>query len=666
MSDAGRPGTEAPGASTQNTVIHLELPPRQPLARIHILGSMRATTYVGENILARSRKGRALLGYLCLNGGERVARSRLCSLLWERVSDRQARSSLRQALFEVSSAMGPLVGELISADVDTVRLEPRACWIDALAVLSSEHAGELGSLCTGELLEDLSGITPPFDQWLLMERTRFASRLRVLFESEMERLGNAPAVRRAALARDVIAFDPTHEGASRVLMRALIDMGERAQAIREYERCREALKTTLDVEPMSETRALYDAVRTFQGNGAASRQSYAVPSCGRLRVGVMPLRAHGTVGQNIADSLGQEIAAALARFRWFDVIAPVALVPTVDGKLPSGLHYVVEGEMSGDDKRLRVNFRLLDVTDLARPVWSDRFELAADELDRIDELVTAPAVARIDPVILFIEGRQKRREHSGPVAIVLQAISLMYSMERDKYEEAGRLLIHAAQLDPDNAMVAAWGAYWQVFNVGQGWSSNPAEALATAQKLAIKAIRTDPDNAEALGIYAHICAFLDKDFETALHYFERSRRSNPNLPFIWALSAATHSYIGEPDIALQQLERYHHLAPSDPYLCFWENIYTVAYMFKGDYEKAVAVGRRVVMANPEYTNTYKPLIAALGHLGRREEAAPYVAKLLSLEPGFTAAKFGKDYPIRKPEDRARYLKGLVLAGVPEA
>jgi DNA-binding SARP family transcriptional activator len=157
--------------------------PRQPLVRIHLLGSLRATTYLGDDILPRGRKARAVLGYLCLSAGERVARSRLGSLLWERVQDRQARASFRQALRELSAAMGPLAGELIDSTLDTVRLEPGLCWIDALAVQSSEplpphtYRSDLASLCTGELLEDLSGITSAFDQWLLAERTRFTERL---------------------------------------------------------------------------------------------------------------------------------------------------------------------------------------------------------------------------------------------------------------------------------------------------------------------------------------------------------------------------------------------------------------------------------------------------------------------------------------------------------
>ena len=96
---------------------------RQPIVRIHVLGAMRATSYLGENILPRGKKARAVFGYLCLNAGQRVGRSRLASLLWDRVPDQQARTSLRQALREVSAAMGPLAHELITADVDTLKLD---------------------------------------------------------------------------------------------------------------------------------------------------------------------------------------------------------------------------------------------------------------------------------------------------------------------------------------------------------------------------------------------------------------------------------------------------------------------------------------------------------------------------------------------------------------
>jgi len=189
--------------------------------------------------------------------------------------------------------------------------------------------------------------------------------------------------------------------------------------------------------------------------------------------------------------------------------------------------------------------------------------------------------------------------------------------------------------------------------------------MALAQDYAVKAIKLDPDNAEALGIFAHVCSFLTKDFDSALHYFDRALRLNPNLAFIWALSAPTHCYVGEPETALEHLQRYRDLAPFDPYCSWFEYFYTMAYTFKGDYEQAVIVGRRAVKVSPNFVNGYKPLIASLGHLGRLEEARPYVKKLLALEPNLTVERFGQVYPFKYDADRAHYMKGLSLAGVPE-
>jgi hypothetical protein len=92
--------------------------------------------------------------------------------------------------------------------------------------------------------------------------------------------------------------------------------------------------------------------------------------------------------------------------------------------------------------------------------------------------------------------------------------------------------------------------------------------------------------------------------------------------------------------------------------------YVIAYFFKGDFEQAVLVGRSAVKANPYFSAGYKPLIASLGHLGRASEAKPYIEKLLSLEPHFTVEHHAKTYPFKRASDRRRYMRGLLLAGVP--
>jgi tetratricopeptide (TPR) repeat protein len=328
------------------------------------------------------------------------------------------------------------------------------------------------------------------------------------------------------------------------------------------------------------------------------------------------------------------------------------------------LDYLVDGTVSRDGQDIEIGIRLLDLAEYARPIWSARFDLAHTGLHRLNELVTAHIVRRVDPVIPFIEGLPDRRGHYAASGVLLRALPMMFSMDREKFKKAGQLIQKATEIDPGNSTLAAWAAYWHHFNVGMGWTRHTKQAFATVQGYALRAIKLDPENAEALGVYGHYCSLVHKDFDTALHCFNRSLRLNPNSAFTWGLSGSTYSYIGEPEIALQHLDRYHDLAPLDPHISWFEILYLIAYVFKGDYERAVTVGQRAVKAIPDFVNGYKPLIASLGHLGRRDEAKPYVDRLLALEPNFTVERFGQVYPIKKTSDRRRYMEGLRLAGIP--
>jgi len=582
------------------------------IARIHLLGPMRATSYLGDDILPRGKKTRAMLAFLCLAFGKKVPRIRLARLLWDQASDELARDSQRHALSELCAAMGSLATELISIGRATIRLNADACWIDTTALLEpsspDDVRSDLALFCTGKLLEGLDGVSAAFDRWLRQERDRFRWNTRALL---------------------------------------------RPQGVR----------------PSSQIK------HNVPPHSRLSNESYApqpLPGRSRLRVAVLRFEGRGSeTGEDLAFSLSHDIAAALARFRWFDVVAPVSFIyrPLVNytgGHLlqRKEVDYAVDGVVTRQGELIEINVRLLDLTRGTQPVWSERFELQADELHRLNEMVTGRVVGSIDPVILFIEGQPNRREHYGATGLLLLAIPLFYSMEPEKFERAGALIHQAMEIDPQNAMAMAWAAFWHINRVGQGWTEDVAGTVATAEALCLKAIEIDPDNAEALGFYAHTCAWK-RDFDAAVSYYDRSLRLNPNLALVWALSAPTYCWIGEPAAALQRLNRYRDLAPSDPYFCMFEAAYAVAYYFKGDYEQAVLVGRGAVNALPNFSAGYKPLIASLGHLRRADEAKPYIAKLLSLEPHFTIAHHAKTYPSKRAQDRKRYMRGLLLAGVPK-
>src|SRR5437660_4769028 len=381
--------------------------PARPLVRIHLLGSMRATSFLGDDALPRAKKARAALGYLCLTPGSRVSRTRMATLLWDRVSADQARTSFRQALFDLNAAMGPLAAELIATGRATIGLNTDLCWIDALALMKSPYSdastrADLAVLCPGELLEGFDGVSESFGEWLAKERVRFKERLAASLDAVVQQLdrGDFDPKQVETVARRLLSFDPTHQDAWNALMRALAKRGEREQALHEYERCRETLWEAAGIRPLGETEQLYQRIRAQAAQTSLPSAADAptdlhhtarnihrpAPSRHRLRVCVLSFREIDCQNEKgLGLSLSHEIAAGLARFRWFDVISPTSLRRgrSTDAQHEyAKLDYVVDGTISGSGRQLQISVRLLDLAGQAQPVWSERFDIALSHLHR--------------------------------------------------------------------------------------------------------------------------------------------------------------------------------------------------------------------------------------------------------------------------------------------
>jgi DNA-binding SARP family transcriptional activator len=136
---------------------------------------MRLVMPGGVNVLPGKRKTRAVLAYLCLARGERVARTRLMRLLWDQRGDSEARLSLRQAVAELVRVLEGEGPNPIETDRDTVRLDLRNLWIDALTSIDGGN----------RLLEDLEGVTPQLDEWIHAERKRVLTALRDAMDREL-------------------------------------------------------------------------------------------------------------------------------------------------------------------------------------------------------------------------------------------------------------------------------------------------------------------------------------------------------------------------------------------------------------------------------------------------------------------------------------------------
>jgi DNA-binding SARP family transcriptional activator len=131
--------------------------------------------------LPRSRKVRALLGFLALTPG-RVGRSKLCDLLWEVPND--PRGELRWSLSRLRSVLGPDGHRLTTPATDQLELDVSGCFVDAIAVdralkrgageVKIEELAEVRTWFGGELLAGLHlDGSAGFYGWLTAQRQRY-------------------------------------------------------------------------------------------------------------------------------------------------------------------------------------------------------------------------------------------------------------------------------------------------------------------------------------------------------------------------------------------------------------------------------------------------------------------------------------------------------------
>ncbi len=170
----------------------------------------------GDDLRPRGRKGRGLLAFLALHPDRRVSRERLMALLWGDRAEDQARSSLRQTLFELK-AFGNGAG-LIAVERDAVTLHGAALRTDvdaiAAACAAADHEALLAALPDPDetMFANLDGLDAGFDEWLQGERTRRRDELvQMIGDASAQAVATGATRAARALHARLLAFDPGHE-----------------------------------------------------------------------------------------------------------------------------------------------------------------------------------------------------------------------------------------------------------------------------------------------------------------------------------------------------------------------------------------------------------------------------------------------------------------------
>lgn len=251
------------------------------LLRLSLLGTPQIL--IGDRSLtglATYKKTEALLFYLALTAHTSDAQTTSCSrdavatLLWGELTDAQAKQNLRNVL----SDLRRLVGDHVRIDRQTVAFDrTRPYWLDVAHMQRNlepdPSSVDLGGrqaavdLYQGELLHGFYVHNAPlFEAWVVEQRehlhTLVVTALTVLVD-EYAQQGNAVAA--LAANRRLLRLDPWSEPTHRRQMLLLAQTGDRAAALAQYDTCCRMLADEFGIEPLPETTALYEQIRTGKG-----------------------------------------------------------------------------------------------------------------------------------------------------------------------------------------------------------------------------------------------------------------------------------------------------------------------------------------------------------------------------------------------------------------
>jgi adenylate cyclase len=153
------------------------------------------------------------------------------------------------------------------------------------------------------------------------------------------------------------------------------------------------------------------------------------------------------------------------------------------------------------------------------------------------------------------------------------------------------------------------------------------------------------------------------ELEGMLAEAERALAISPNLALAHGVLGAALLFSGQPREGLAALQICNRLDPRDcATLPLRLNQVAIGLYFSREYEAAVEAAKRGIRSYPEFPLTYRWLAAALGELGRTQEAKKALDRAVAIAPASFDMYVRRRVAWMRPEDHTHMLEGLRKAG----
>jgi two-component SAPR family response regulator len=251
--------------------------PERPAVQFNFLGRFHMVIDRQTYDYWPGKKGKAILAYLAYYHKQRILRDRLMDLFWSNATTDSARNCLNVALHGIRALVKEtgFQDELICFSNECYFINPNIeinsdvedflkGW--KLAQSVEREKGLVAALGEYEIAagiykgdfmeEDL------YEDWTTLEREN----LKEIYLVILDRLSNYFAhdgkpMTAVNLCKTMLEKDNCREDVHRRLMKCYMRLGQRTQALRQFQKCEEILRTELQVEPTQHTLALVEKIK---------------------------------------------------------------------------------------------------------------------------------------------------------------------------------------------------------------------------------------------------------------------------------------------------------------------------------------------------------------------------------------------------------------------
>ena len=329
-----------------------------------------------------------------------------------------------------------------------------------------------------------------------------------------------------------------------------------------------------------------------------------------------------------------------------------------------GVRYVLEGSVQRDQNRVRINAQLIDAESGAH-IWADRFDEDLADVFKLQDQVVARLADILGYELVKAEAAKGARS-TNPDAndLVMRGWAFINDpalfASKEKVNAARALFEQALAIDPNNAAAIAGDAatYFRehMFRWGNSGTDYDAKILGQADRAIALAPGYDQPHT-----FKSLYLVNSRRFDEAIRAADAGLAVNPNNPNLYLARAGSEIALGRFDEAKSDLQQGIRLSPRDPFVGIFRTELGDIEIGTGRPEAAIVEYKKALDAGDHTYWVYANLAASYALLGKMDEAKPFVAETLRLNPSFTI----KWYREHVPYDLPTRDEGLRKAGFAE-